>query len=128
MILDKANVAELWQAEKARADQLVAELERIRVALNGYADSDLASLAETIVRQNQALTADNEQWRNAIEAPMPVPPALEVARNVEAALDLLKSGDGEQVADVTYFAGYTAGYRDGYGNRRLVEAGKENAR
>ena len=122
MVLDKENVAELWQAEKARADQLSAELERVRIALNGYDDSDLASLAQTVMRQNEALRADNEQWRNAIETPRPIPPALEIARSVEAALDLLQVADAEQLAHAAFFAGHTAGYREGYGNRRLVDA------
>ena len=77
MILDTENIAGLWQAEKTRAVQLAAEIERIRVALHGYTDSDLASLAESIMRSNAALQADNERWRNAIESPLPVPPALE---------------------------------------------------
>jgi hypothetical protein len=125
MILDTENVAGLWQAEKTRAGQLAAEIERIRVALHGYTDSDLASLAESIMRSNAALQADNERWRNAIESPLPVPPALEVARNIEAAIGLLQEANSEQATDAAYFAGYTAGYRDGYGNRRLVDAGKE---
>lgn len=127
MILDKTNVAELWRAEKARADQLAAELECIRVALNGDSDSDLATLAGTIVRQNRALAANSEQWRNAIEAPLPVPPVLEVARSVEAAIALLQSIDKERIADSTYFAGYTTGYRDGYRNRRFSETGEVGA-
>jgi hypothetical protein len=127
MILDTENVAGLWQAKKTRAVQLAAEIERIRVALHGYTDSDLASLAESIMRQNHALAADNERWRNAIESPLPVPLALEVARNIEAAIGLLQDADSEQATDAAYFAGYTVGYRDGYGNRRLVDAGKESA-
>lgn len=125
MILDKENVAELWQVEKARADLLAAELERVRIALDGYDDSDLASLARTVMRQNEALQADNEQWRNAIETPRPIPPALEVARSVEAALALLQASDAEELAHAAFFAGHTAGYREGYGNRRLVDASRK---
>ena len=48
-------------ALQAENDQLRAELEKIRVALRGYADSDLASLAQTIQARNEKAEAELEQ-------------------------------------------------------------------
>lgn len=40
------------------------EREQIRAALNGYRDSDLASLAETLTRRNEALEQENKRLSN----------------------------------------------------------------
>lgn len=42
---------------------LETEREKIRAALNGYSDSDLASLAETLTCRNDALEQENERLR-----------------------------------------------------------------
>jgi hypothetical protein len=44
-----------------RITALETEHERIRAALNGYRDSDLASLAEYYARRNDALEQENER-------------------------------------------------------------------
>ena len=46
----------LIEANSARAEAAEAYIERIRVALGGYKDSDLASLAETLNARNAALS------------------------------------------------------------------------
>ena len=48
-------------ASKAMSQLLSAELERIRVALGGYKDSDLASLSETLRNRNAALEAESSR-------------------------------------------------------------------
>lgn len=41
-----------------RAEQAESELKKVRIALSGYKDSDLASLAETLMQERDAAIAD----------------------------------------------------------------------
>jgi len=49
-----------------RAEAAEAYIERIRQAMGGYADSDLASLAETLKKRDDALEAEVERLRAAL--------------------------------------------------------------
>jgi len=60
------TIASERDAAIARADAAGVYIERIRTALGGYEDSDLASLAETLRRRNEALEAEAEQMRTAL--------------------------------------------------------------
>jgi len=60
------TIAAERDAANARADAAGVYIERIRTALGGYEDSDLASLAETLCRRNEALEAEAEQMRTAL--------------------------------------------------------------
>jgi chromosome segregation ATPase len=75
-------------------ESLGAYLERIRVALGGYRDSNLASLAETLKARRDALEAENERllaWAvAAYNARQPITDAaLRMVLNVEADSDML---------------------------------------
>ena len=58
---DNANQAKLLDVLRETIGEMEAELEKIRVALRGYADSDLASLAQTIQARNEKAEAELEQ-------------------------------------------------------------------
>lgn len=105
---------------------LETEREQIRAALNGYSDSDLASLATTLTRRNDALETENERLR---------------ARNERSSQLLRATSDGpgeareevvrlraalEQYADANNWMNHSASYHlDVWA---LEEDGSERAR
>ncbi len=57
----KKEAIESWN--ERQITNLTKEIEAIRVALKGYPDSNLASLAETLVSRNKALEKENEELK-----------------------------------------------------------------
>lgn len=64
------GVEKLVDAQLAEIARLKAEVESLRVAIGGYRDSNLASLATTLRARNEALEVEVERLRGPTSAPI----------------------------------------------------------